>query len=92
MYFIATLEDHDGALPLRLATRPAHLEWLKTAPVPVAGPFLDEKGEMSGSMLIVEAEDEAAARAVLAEDPYAKAGLFRATSLRAWRWGWGKPA
>ncbi|MCX5477670.1 YciI family protein [Kaistia geumhonensis] len=92
MHFVAILADHDGALPVRMAHRPAHLEWLKTAPIPIAGPFLDEKGDMIGTMVIIEAEDEAAARAILAEDPFAKAGLFKSLDLRAWRWGWGKPA
>ena len=36
--------------------------------------------------------DFATARAILAEDPFAKAGLFKSLDLRAWRWGWGKPA
>jgi uncharacterized protein len=41
---------------------------------------------MIGSMLIVEAENEAEARALLAEDPYAKAGLFQNVEVLPWRW------
>lgn len=92
MHFVAILIDHDGALEKRVATRAAHLDWLKTAPVPIAGPFLDAKGDMVGSMLIIEAVDEAEARALLAEDPYAKAGLFKSVEVKAWRWAIGKPA
>ena len=92
MHFVAILTDHDGALETRLANRPAHLEWLKRSPIPVAGPFLDAKGDMIGSMLIVEAEDEAAAKALLAGDPYAQAGLFKSAEVKAWRWAVGKPA
>lgn len=92
MYFVGILADHDGALPVRMENRPAHLEWLKTVPVPIAGPFLDEKGDMIGTLIVVEAENEAEARALLATDPYAKAGLFKSLDLRPWRWGWGKPA
>ena len=42
----------------------------------LGGPFLDAAEKPVGSLLIVEAADEAAAQALLAEDPYAVAGLF----------------
>lgn len=94
MHFVAILEDRDDGLPTRLETRPVHLEWMKTVPIRVAGPLLDAKGEKPvGSLLIVEADDEAAVRAILAEDPYAKAGLFKsAAQVRPWRWVVGLPA
>ncbi len=92
MHFVAILIDHDGALETRLANRPDHIDWLNSAPVRIAGPFLDAKGDMVGSLLIVEAEDEASARALLATDPYAKAGLFKSVEVKAWRWVVGKPA
>ena len=93
MHFVAILEDRDDGLPIRLETRPVHLEWMKTVPVQIAGPFLDASGEKPiGSLLIVEAETEAEARAILAEDPYAKAGLFKSGVVRPWRWVVGKPA
>lgn len=93
MHFVAILADRDDGLPTRLENRPAHIEWLKTVPVRIAGPFLDPTGEkMIGTMFVIEAEDEAAARAVLASDPYAKADLFKSVDLRPWRWVIGKPA
>jgi uncharacterized protein len=92
MYFVAILEDREDGLALRLETRPVHLEWMKTVPIRIAGPLLDAKGENPvGSLLVVEAEDEAAARAILAGDPYAKAGLFRSLEVKPWRWVVGKP-
>jgi uncharacterized protein len=55
--------------------------------IKIGGPLLAPDGErMIGSMLIVEAENEAEARALLAEDPYAKAGLFQSVELLPWRW------
>lgn len=42
----------------------------------VAGPLKDAAGEAIGSLLVVDAADEADARAFLAEDPYAAAGLW----------------
>ena len=91
MHFVAILTDREDGLPVRLENRPAHIEWLKETGMAIAGPFLDDKGDMVGSLLIVEAEDEAAARAIFATDPYAKAGLFKDTVVRPWRWAVGKP-
>ena len=60
-----------------MSTRPAHLAFLEkhAASVKLGGPFL-EGDKPVGSMLILECDNEAAARALLAEDPYAEAGLF----------------
>lgn len=92
MHFVAILEDRDDGLPIRLETRPVHLEWMKTVPVRIAGPLLDASGEKPvGSLLIVEAESEAQAAAILAQDPYAKAGLFKSSRITPWRWVVGKP-
>ena len=49
----------------------------------LGGPFLDPAGQPCGSMLILDCPDEAAARAFLAGDPYAKAELFASVELRA---------
>lgn len=44
-----------------------------------------------GSLIVVEAEDEAAARALLDADPYNEAGLFESVTVQPWRWVVGKP-
>lgn len=95
MFFVALCQDKPDGLPLRVATREAHLAWLKSlgSTVRFGGPFLDAAGEaMVGSMLMVEAADLAAAKAIFAEDPYAKAGLFTAVEVKPWRWVVGAPA
>ena len=46
---------------------------------------------MTGSLLIVEAADLAAAHAFAAGDPYAKAGLFESVAIRPWKWVIGNP-
>ncbi len=76
--------DKPGALQLRIDTRPAHLAHVKDF-VRLGGPLLDDNGQPIGSAMIVEAESLEAARAKLAEDPYAQAGLFATTALRPWR-------
>ena len=89
MHFVALSRDHADGLETRLANRPAHLEFLKANGdrIKIGGPLLTSDGErMIGSMLIVEADNEAEARALLAEDPYAKAGLFQSVEVLPWRW------
>jgi uncharacterized protein YciI len=85
--FVLTCLDKPDGLPLRLATRSAHLDFIAAnrEAVRAAGPFLNDAGEMCGSMLILEAEDHAAASALAATDPYAIAGLFESVTLRAWK-------
>ena len=79
--------DKPDSLALRLATREAHFEYVNAHPgvVRLAGPFLNEAGEMTGSLLLVEAPDMATARAFSAADPYVLAGLFKWVEIRPWR-------
>ena len=78
--------DKAGALQTRLDNRADHVEYLKsTGVVSQAGPFLDDAGEMIGSLVILDVEDMAAAQAWAANDPYAKAGLFENGDLIPWK-------
>lgn len=43
----------------------------------VAGPLTNARGEFVGSLLIIEAEDEAAARATVNDDPYLTGGVWQ---------------
>lgn len=85
--FVAYCIDKPNALDLRMANRPDHLEFIKAkgAMVRLAGPFLSDAGEMTGSMIVLDAPDLAAAEAFCAEDPYARAGLFQRVDIRVWR-------
>jgi uncharacterized protein YciI len=86
MLFIVTAIDKEESLALRMATRDAHFAYAKeTACVRLGGPFLDSKGDMSGSMIIFEADNLDAARAWHANDPYVKAGLFAQSEVRPWK-------
>lgn len=86
MLFVITARDKAGSLALRVATRPAHVDYLqKTGVLRLGGPFLDEKGEMVGSLLIIDVADIAAAREWQANDPYVKAGLFAHADLQPWK-------
>ena len=85
--FVLLCTDKPDSLELRMATRPAHLAWMEAnrASVRLAGPFLGADDKPVGSLLIVEADDAAAAKAVTDQDPYALAGLFAASEIKPWR-------
>lgn len=88
MQFILIAHDKAGGLPLRLATRPAHLAYCRQeigAKLLYAGPMLGADSNPAGSVMIVETADEAEARALFAADPYALAGLFGHTSLTGFK-------
>lgn len=78
--------DKPGALPVRTANRQAHLEYIAaTGVVEMAGPLLDDAGQMCGSLVVLDVADMAAARDWAAGDPYAKAGLFASITLIEWK-------
>lgn len=87
MLFVALCHDKPDGLDLRMATRAAHLAFLEAHAdrVKLGGPFVDAADKPIGSMLVLDCPDEAAARAMLAEDPYAKAGLFARVELKPWK-------
>jgi uncharacterized protein len=78
--------DRPGALAVRMENRPAHVAYLSaTGVVEMAGPFLNEAGEMTGSLIVLEVASLEEARAWAAADPYAKAGLFEEVRIEAWK-------
>jgi hypothetical protein len=87
MMFTIYCQDRPGALATRLEVRPTHLAYLDThaASLRLAGPVLDAEGNPNGSLLVVDVADRAAAEALAAGDPYAKAGVFESVTIRAFR-------
>lgn len=86
-FAVICLDIKDG-LSVRRAAREAHLAYVRTLRpgfLKIAGPFLDEAGEMCGSLFIFEAEGRDAIDTYLANDPYVKAGLFASIDIRPWR-------
>ncbi|MTD99865.1 YciI family protein [Paracoccus sp. YIM 132242] len=83
--FAVICRDKPGALQTRLDTREAHLAYVRDSGiVRMAGPLIDG-GEMRGSLLILEADDLAAAQDWAAGDPYKAAGLFDSTQVIEWK-------
>lgn len=86
--FIVHCQDKPGQAQLRADNRPAHLDWLKANldKVVLAGPVLTEDRQTPvGSMLVLDVADRAALDALLAQDPYAKAGLFGSVTVLPYR-------
>lgn len=85
--FILLCRDKPASLDLRMATRPAHLEYFHSLGNNglLAGPLLDGAGNPMGSMLLIEAENESEAREIAANDPYARAGLFASVEILPFR-------
>ena len=88
MQFLCILTDKPNSNALRMATRPKHLEHLEKikGKIVVCGPQLADDGQtMIGSMFVFEVPDRAAAEALVKSDPYAQAGLFESTVIRAFK-------
>lgn len=88
MLFVISCTDKPGNQKVRLDNRPAHVDYLKSQGprIVMAGPTTTEDGQlMTGSMIVLEADDYAAAEAFSRNDPYAKAGLFDSVSIRPWK-------
>lgn len=78
--------DKPGHLETRLANRAAHLDHIaKSGVVEMAGPFLSPEGQMTGSLVVLNVDDLAAARAWADADPYARAGLFDSVTISEWK-------
>jgi uncharacterized protein YciI len=72
-----------------MANREAHLAYAhaddRPAKLKLGGPYLDEQGNMAGSLLILEAADKAAAIAFTQSDPYVTCGLMQSVDVKPFR-------
>ncbi len=95
MQFLIYTEDKRDGGPIRADNREAHLAWLRTETPLVklltAGPWLNEAGEMKGSLLIVEAGSKSNVETWLENDPYKTAGLPKSVTVKAFKWVIGAP-
>lgn len=95
MWYAITGTDVADSLPRRQAARPAHLERLERlrdeGRLLVAGPFPSIDAEdpgpagFSGSLIVAEFADLAAAQAWADADPYIAAGVYAQVSVRPFR-------
>ncbi|WP_300618958.1 YciI family protein [Dokdonella sp.] len=95
MWYAIVGTDHADSLERRTSVRPAHLERLHAlrdqGRLLLAGPFpaidAEDPGPagFSGSLIVAEFDDLAAARAWADADPYVSAGVYREVSVRPFR-------
>jgi uncharacterized protein YciI len=85
MLFVIIGHDGPNGAALRPTVRPAHLENLQplvaSGRVIVGGPFTDG----SGSLIVADFENEAAARAFADSDPYVTQGVFERVEIKPFR-------
>jgi uncharacterized protein len=88
MLYAMICNDKPDSLQVRMDARPAHLLFLESLgeALKAAGPFVNDDGKPTGSLVIIEAESQAAAEATAALDPYAKVGLFASVNIKPWKW------
>lgn len=89
MLFALVAHDKPASVDRRMAIRPDHLKHLETLGerLILAGPFLDEKGNMVGSIVVIEAETLEAAEADFRRDPFVAQGLFDSVMIKPWKIG-----
>ncbi len=95
MWYAIVGTDNADSLERRTSVRPAHLERLHAlrdqGRLLLAGPFpaidAEDPGPagFSGSLIVAEFDDLAAARAWADADPYVSAGVYREVSVRPFR-------
>jgi uncharacterized protein YciI len=85
--YVLICHDRPDSLALRMATREAHLAYVRdhSLPLKVAGPILSDAGEMAGSILVFEADSRDQVQAFADHDPYALAGLFERSEIMGWK-------
>jgi len=86
MLYCLICEDKPNSEDLRKSVRPQHLEHIQSYDVRFAGPMLaDNEETMIGSIIVLEADDQAKAQAFAGQDPYNQAGLFAKVTIRPFR-------
>ncbi len=85
--YALTCLDKPGVLDERVRLRPDHVAYLTSQSdiLRMCGPLLDAKGDMNGSLIVIEVEDEAAAKAFSAGDPFFKNGVFATVDIRTFK-------
>jgi uncharacterized protein YciI len=89
MYYAFVGYDRPNGLPRRMAARPEHLKHLESLgdKLLLAGPFLDDNGDMVGSLVVIEAESEKEAEEIFARDPFVSNRIFDSITIKPWRLG-----
>jgi uncharacterized protein YciI len=88
--FFVQCTDVAGSEALRAPLRQAHRDYLNGngGMIIARGPLLTDDGEtMTGSALLFDVADRAAAEALLADEPYNRAGIYGHIAIERWLFG-----
>ncbi len=87
MIFAVEYLDRAGAALLREQHREAHIAYRKSLgdALRMAGPLLSDSGAPIGSLVLLEADDAAAASLMADADPYREAGVFASVRVIPYR-------
>lgn len=95
MYFLIYTEDSSANAHKRAEFIDEHRRWLKSdhdgVTLHIAGPWTDADGTSKGSILLIETDSEASARAWTAQDPFVREGLFGGSFIKPFNWILGAP-
>ena len=85
MRYALIARDKPDHLQTRLDNRPAHLDYMKASgAVDMAGPFLDDAGNMCGSLIVLNFDTLDQAWDWANNESYFKAGLFAEIDIKPW--------
>ena len=88
MLYAILCTDKPDHKQVRADNRPAHLDYLEAhaEQILIAWPLPTEDGSaMTGSLLVLDFADRAAAETFAEQDPYAQAGLFESVVITPFR-------
>jgi uncharacterized protein len=87
MRFVVLFEDDAAKADVRPRLMPDHLAFLgrHAGTILEAGPLVEADGGPGGGLWLVEAEDAAAVKALVEQDPFWPTGLRRSVRILAWR-------
>ncbi len=94
MMFVISGLDAPDAAARRQALNDAHVAHLRSLGerFVIGGPYRGEDGAAIGSLVVIEAEDRAAAEAFAAADPFVLNKVFARVEIRAWEFGYLREA
>ena len=89
MYYAFVGYDRPNGVAQRMAVRPEHLKHLEALGdrLLLAGPFLDDKGDMVGSIIVIEAASQKDAEETFARDPFVINRIFDSITIKPWHLG-----
>jgi uncharacterized protein YciI len=88
MFVIEGMDAPDNAAA-RAAHTDAHVAYLLALGerFVIGGPFLDADSQPIGSLVVIEAENQEAAEAFAAADPFVLNGVYETVTVRRWAFG-----